>query len=60
MGLVRQVLKLVPAVALFAAGYYVGTVDSGEYQCVFEEQAHYDTRGLELIAQAPYEVEHEN
>ena len=38
MGLVRKLLKLVPAVATFAAGYYIGTINSDEYECIFEDQ----------------------
>ena len=38
MGLVRRVLRLVPAVAAFSIGYYIGTVDSGNYECVFDNK----------------------
>jgi hypothetical protein len=38
MGLVRRVLRLVPVVAAFSIGYYVGTIDSGRYECIFENQ----------------------
>ncbi|MFT4308752.1 MAG: hypothetical protein ACMXYM_05285 [Candidatus Woesearchaeota archaeon] len=36
MGLVRRLFRLVPTVAAFSIGYYIGTIDSGNYECVFE------------------------
>lgn len=37
MGLIRRVLKLAVPVAAFSVGYYIGTVDSGKYECIFEQ-----------------------
>lgn len=39
MGLVRSVIRMLPPAALFLAGYYVGTVRSGKYDCVFHNPA---------------------
>lgn len=47
MGLLRQALRLVPAVATFAIGYYIGTIESGEYGCIFPEPTTYEMRELE-------------
>lgn len=55
MGLVRGVLRLVPPAALFLAGYYVGTVHSGKYNCVFRNQtsSHQTTQAPSADYQAP-------
>ena len=39
MGLIRSLFKLAAPVAIFAAGYYVGTIHSGQYDCVFPNHA---------------------
>ena len=38
MGLFRTAIRIIPPVAAFALGYYIGTIDSGAYECIFEPE----------------------
>ena len=38
MGLIRRLIRIIPPVAAFTIGYYIGTIDSGQYECVFENR----------------------
>ena len=42
--------------ATFAIGYYIGTIESGEYGCIFPESSTYELRELEVRTIDTYDL----